>query len=46
MVSLLSVAAGQEFLGKESSSVTQEGKRRMFAVGTQLLKQLTQITLG
>lgn len=46
MVSLLSVAAGQEILGKESSSVTQEGKRRMFAVGTQLLKQLTQITLG
>lgn len=46
MVSLLSVAAGQEFLGKERSSVAQEGNRQMFAVDTQLLKQFTQIAVG
>lgn len=46
MVSLLSVAAGQEFLGEERSSVTQEGNGQMFAIGTQLLKQLTQIAVG
>lgn len=46
MVSLLSVAAGQEFLGEERNSATQDGNRQMFAIGTQLLKQLTQITVG
>lgn len=46
MVSLPSVAASQEFLGKERSSVAQEGNRQMFAVDTQLLKQLTHITVG